>query len=148
MAKKTRPKSRAKVKAKPYAKTAAQLNPPQTPEVTPQAEPQADSLVPQSTAPQTSFILLPLAAWVAGLVVVGVIWTMVGGQEKATPTEVKNQTIPMSFDDFSDDPALQRVIQKQLGQETQPPSPQTQPDQSPQSTGGQLQRTGSDLQPQ
>lgn len=61
------------------------------------------------------------------LLVIGVV-----GMLQQQPThdtvsnDVKKQQIPMSLDDFKDDPAIQQAIQKQLGGSGTAPNPQEQ----------------------
>jgi hypothetical protein len=63
-------------------------------------------------------------------------------------TDVKQQNIPVSLDDFKDDPSVYNAIQTQLGgKEQAAPTPQSQPG-SPQTVGGSLQSTAAGLQAQ
>ncbi|HKX73639.1 MAG TPA: hypothetical protein VJM32_06470 [Candidatus Saccharimonadales bacterium] len=89
-------------------------------------------------------------AIVAGgvFLVVGIVGVLQRPDTSVPVTDVKKQNIPMSLDDFKDDPAIQQVIQKQLGEQgTAAPTPQQQQAQSPQTAGGNLQAPANSLQP-
>jgi hypothetical protein len=110
---------------------------------------------PQTAEPQVpvnpawSFSPIERVAIVVGglLLVVGVAGVLQRQPQDMPDAGVKQQTIPMSIDDFKGDPAIQDAIQKQLGgQGGAAPTPQEQHAQSPQATGGSLQAPAGDVQ--
>lgn len=91
---------------------------------------------------------LELTALILGFValIVGAVWAILEVRAPVSYPEVKNQTIPMTMDDFKGDPSLQQAIQKQLGGNgAAGPAQQVQPSQN---VGGQLQSTATGLQAQ
>jgi hypothetical protein len=149
LAKKTRSKAQAKAKAKPSLRSSTPVGV-ESPEVaaTPKPTPPAAALRPE--LPKVMISPLELAALIVGIIVLvlGVVWAFIEARPPEAPLEVKNQSIPMTLDDFKGEPALQNVIQKQLdGYNQTSQTPQAQPDQSSQAIGNQLQSTATGLQP-
>jgi hypothetical protein len=64
--------------------------------------------------------VVTLAEWI-GLVfgvillIVGIVWQL-SGNGSAAPATVKQQNIPMTIDDFKEDPRIQGIIQQQSSQ--------------------------------
>lgn len=80
--------------------------------------------------------------------VVGIVGLLQRPDTSVPVTDVKQQSIPMTMEDFKDDPAIQNAIQKQLGgQSPAAPTPQEQHTQSPQATGTSPQTPAGNLQP-
>lgn len=87
------------------------------------------------------------------LLLVAAVWAFQNSRQHATATaDAKQPVIPMTIDDFKDDPSVQRAIEKQLnGQSktsTSAPTPQSQQGGSPQSAGASLQSPAGNLQAQ
>lgn len=143
---KVKPSARAK-RAPAKAKAPAAKSVPQQQaviEAIPVAEP-----VPQPPARHQLFSPREITALVLGglLLTIGVVGVLQRPAPDTPTNAVKQQTIPMSMDDFKDDPAIQEAIQKQLGgQSGAAQTPQKQHSQSPQSAGGSLQAPDSNPQ--
>jgi hypothetical protein len=115
-----------------------------TPEVS------AAEALPAPAASRRSLGLAERLAIVAGgvFLVVGIVGLLQRPDTSVPVTDVKKQNIPMTLEDFKDDPAIQQAIQKQLGEQgTAAPTPQQQQTQSPQTAGGNLQAPANSLQP-
>lgn len=94
------------------------------------------------------FNRIEIAALAVGfaLLVTGV-FSLAQSQRAPAATGVKEQSIPMTLQDFQGDPAIQNAIQKQLGgDQSQAQTPQATQGPSPQSAGADLQAATSDLQ--